>query len=98
MVKQTIPGLDFSTNDLAITYLGKTTKGTYMWYDHATGSVFKWNENSGYFRRNSMGSWDGRNQLVVKRRVDRHEVYDMLVQYVGQYRKSRKMYPQRLYI
>lgn len=89
----TIPGLNFSTEDrefwtLNLVYLGKNTKGTYLFFDPEQGVVYKWNEGSGLLRRNSDASGDGRNCLCRTEPVQRNELLQVMTHYIESYRKT----------
>lgn len=99
MKNQTIPNLPFSIGELdsftsdgsfgiGLMYIGLTTTGTYMFFDQKTGSVYRYNINTGYLRRNSHYSFDGRNQLVTKHRVQPDELLEALEHYVPIYRRT----------
>ena len=93
---RTLPNLPFSICELDrfnngsfgidIMYLGLTTTGTYIFFDAETGSVYRYNSNSGYLRRNSHYTFDGRNSLVTKHRVQPDELLEVLEHYVPIYR------------
>lgn len=86
---QTLPNLPFSLADLDeihMRYLGLTTTGTYVFFDAHTGSVYTYKVNSGYLRRNSSHTMDGRNTLVTKLRVQPDELFEALEHYVWRYR------------
>lgn len=90
---QTLPNLPFSIEDIGfdgvdVMYLGLTTTGTYIFFDSATGSVYRYNSNSGYLRRNSHYTFDGRNSLVTKYRVEPDELLEVLEHYVPIYRDT----------
>lgn len=88
---ETLPNLPFSLTDLdeiQMRYLGLTTTGTYIFFDAETGSVYTYKVNSGYFRRNSHYTFDGRNSLVTKYRVEPGELLEVLNHYVPIYRKT----------
>lgn len=99
MKTQTIPNLPFSISELdyftntasfgiGLMYLGLTTTGTYIFFDAETGSAYRYNINTGYLRRNSHYSFDGRNQLVTKHRVAPDELLEALEHYVKIYRRG----------
>jgi len=84
-----IPGLGFSIEELptAVHYLGVNNRGTYIFFDAHAGSVYRWNPNTGYFRRNSSHTLDGRNTLVVKNRIETLTL-KTLVHYMESYRNN----------
>lgn len=97
MKNQTIPSLPFSANDLedniytngpGLRYVGLTTTGTYVFYDIQSGCIYRYNIESGYLRRNSHYTFDGRNSLVTKNRVAPDELLNALQHYVPMYRKT----------
>lgn len=84
----TIHNLPFSVTDLPynVQYLGLTTTGTYMFYDGREGIVYKWNPETGYFRRNSHHVCrDGRNCLVTTKRIEVLTL-ETLMYYINKYR------------
>jgi hypothetical protein len=88
-----IPGLNFSTSDrefwsLGLVYLGKNTKGTYLFFDPSQGVIYKWNEDSGLLRRNSDAAGDGRNCLCRKSPVAKDELLKVMAHYIESYRKN----------
>lgn len=90
---ETIPNLPFSIEEIDfggvnVMYLGLTTTGTYIFFDAETGSVYRYNSNSGYLRRNSHYTFDGRNSLVTKHRIERDELLEVLEHYVPIYRRT----------
>jgi hypothetical protein len=91
----TIPNLPFSIQELdrkGIQYLGMNTNGTSIFFDVRTGSVYRWNKTTGYFRRNSSYTMDGRNSLVTKKKIHTMD-FETLMHYVETYRKSVRNYP-----
>jgi hypothetical protein len=96
---KTLPNLPFSIEELDshIHYLGVNTRGTSIFFDAVTGSVYRWNPNTGYFRRNSSHTFDGRGCLVVNKRIYELDI-DTFDHYVNLYRKtirSRQQHKQR---
>ena len=88
---ETLPNLPFSLADLdeiKMRYLGLTTTGTYVFFDAETGSVYTYKVNSGYLRRNSSHTMDGRNTLVTKHRVQPDELFEALTLIQPIYRKT----------
>ena len=92
----TLPNLPFSITELTdrdyhIHYLGVNTNGTSIFFDAVTGSVYRWNPKTGYFRRNSHYTMDGRNTLVTKKKI--HDLdFDTFDHYIQTYRKSVRNY------
>ena len=97
---KTLPNLPFSIteitdcNGLRLRYFGLTTTGSYIFFDAVTGSAYRYNINSGYLRRNSSQTMDGRNTLVTKHRVQPDELLEALQHYVPMYRE--RIYNQRM--
>jgi soluble lytic murein transglycosylase-like protein len=77
-----IEELDYHTH-----YLGMNTNGTFIYFDAVTGSVYRWNPKTGYFRRNSSKTMDGRNALVTKKKIHTMN-FDMFQNYIDTYRKT----------
>lgn len=90
----TIPNLPFSVNELDrhTHYLGMNTNGTSIFFDSVTGSVYRWNPKTGYFRRNSSKTMDGRNTLVTKKKIHTMD-FDTFNHYLESYRKTVRRYP-----
>lgn len=93
MNNRTIPGLNFSIMDdkfekLWLLYLGKNTRGTYLFFDPINGTVYKWNEGSGLLRRNSDSTGDGRNSLCSPNPIAMPDLLDKLTHYVTAYRRN----------
>jgi hypothetical protein len=89
----TIPNLPFSIEELdtCTYYLGTNVNGTCIFFDAVTGSVYRWNKTTGYFRRNSHYTMDGRNTLVTKKKI--HDLdFDTFDHYIQTYRKSVRNY------
>ena len=87
------PKLPFSIEELDYHthYLGMNTNGTFIWFDEVTGSVYRWNPKTGYFRRNSSWTMDGRNTLVTKKKLHKMDV-DTFDHYIRTYRKTVRRY------
>lgn len=97
MKNQTIPNLPFSHNDLqnnlstkgpGLRYVGLTTTGSYVFYDIHSGCVYRYNIKSGYLRRNSHYTFESRDQLVTRNRVQPGQLLEVLNHYVPIYRKT----------
>ena len=97
MKNKTIPNLPFSLNDLennlstkgpGLRYMGLTTTGSYIFFDGRSGCVYRYNINSGYLRRNSPITFDSRDQLVTRNRIQPDELLEVLNHYVPVYRKT----------
>lgn len=91
-MKRTIPGLNFSVDDLmfGVQYIGKTTTNTYAFFDSKSGSVFKWNEDSRMLRRNSSHTFDGRNAKCTSKTIGKEDLLENLNKYITTYRKTVK--------
>ena len=88
----TLPNLPFSITELTdrdfhIHYLGMNTNGTSIFFDAVTGSVYRWNPKTGYFRRNSSQTTDGRNSLVTKKKIYNMDL-DTFRHYLETYRNE----------
>jgi hypothetical protein len=95
----TLPNLPFSIEELdsRTHYLGVNTRGTSIFFDVITGSIYRWNPKTGYFRRNSSHTFDGRGCLVVNKKISELD-YDTFQHYIDAYRKtirSRQQSKQR---
>ena len=97
MKTQTIPNLPFSLNDLqnnlstkgpGLRYMGLTTTGSYIFFDGRSGYIYRYNIKSGYLRRNSPITFDSRDQLVTRHRIQPDELLEVLNHYVPMYRKT----------
>lgn len=93
---KTLPNLPFSIEELDrfTHYLGVNTRGTSIFFDAVTGSVYRWNPKTGYFRRNSSKTMDGRGCLVVNKKISELD-YDTFQNYVDSYRKTIRSRKQR---
>jgi hypothetical protein len=85
----TIPNLPFSIEELdnCTYYLGTNANGTSIFFDAVTGSVYRWNPKTGYFRRNSSQTMDGRNSLVTKKKIYNMDL-DTFKHYLETYRNE----------
>jgi hypothetical protein len=92
----TLPNLPFSIEELDshTHYLGVNTRGTSIFFDAVTGSIYRWNPKTGYFRRNSSHTFDGRGCLVVNKKISELD-YDTFQHYIDAYRKTIRSRQQR---
>ena len=86
---KTLPNLPFSIEELDrfTHYLGVNTRGTSIFFDAVTGSIYRWNPKTGYFRRNSSQTIDGRNSLVTKKKIYNMDL-DTFKHYLETYRNE----------